>query len=220
VTARISIPRSVSDDGPWHRGARSAERSTSVHIVTFPQRQTPTQLRHQIVDLERQAWPPAGSADDCSWEHDPALAPLSVVLLVDDRLVSSLSILSKQLDHAGQTFHAAGLSTVVTESALHGRGYGRALVTAAKRIMAERGVDVALFTCDRPLQRFYERAGWHVLPGTVLVGGTRDEPLASDEPGFDKVTMGDFLSAHGRDHAAHFENARIELYPGAIDRLW
>jgi aminoglycoside 2'-N-acetyltransferase I len=61
--------------------------------------------------------------------------------------------------------------------------------------MAAGDLDLGLFTCDRPLQGFYERAGWHLLPGAVLVGGTRRSPFPSDQPGFDKVTMADCFSA-------------------------
>ena len=56
--------------------------------------------------------------------------------------------------------------------------------------------------------------------GTVLVGGTRLSPFPSDQPGFDKVTMADFFSHEARRHRSSFQHARIELYPGEIDKLW
>jgi aminoglycoside 2'-N-acetyltransferase I len=80
-------------------------------------------------------------------------------------------------------------STVVTPRALQRRGHGLRLVTAAREAMAAGDWDLGLFTCDRPLQPFYERAGWRRLPGAVLVGGIAAAPFASDQPGFDKVTM-------------------------------
>jgi hypothetical protein len=54
------------------------------------------------------------------------------------------------------------------------------------------------------------------LPG----GGTPGIPFASDQPGFDKVTMGDFFSAAARAEQGLFYDTRIELYPGEIDKLW
>ena len=86
--------------------------------------------------------------------------------------------------------------------------------------MLTSGLDLGLFTCDRPLQGFYQCAGWQLLTGTVLVGGTPDAPFPSDQPGFDKVTMGDFFSAAARREHGLFLGARIGLYPGEIDRLW
>ena len=119
------------------------------------------------------------------------------MLLVDDGLVlAALDVLFKEIVHAGRRWGAAGLSTVVTGREIRGRGYGTGLVTAARdRMMLTPGLDLGMFTCDRPLQRFYESAGWQLLTGTVLIGGTPGAPFPSDQAGFDKVTMGDFFSA-------------------------
>ena len=141
------------------------------------------------------------------------------MLLVDDgTVVAALDILHKTVDHAGNTFRVGGLSTVVTRKELRGHGYGLRLVTAARAAMAD--LDLALFTCDRPLQPFYERAGFQVLPGTTLIGGTPDDPFPSDQPGFDKVTLVAFFSPSARHAAGTFEHSRIALHPGPIDKLW
>ncbi len=80
------------------------------------------------------------------------------------------------------------------------------------------GADLGIFTCDRGLQPFYESAGWSHLPGSVLVGGSPEAPFASDQ--FDKVTMASFFTERAVAAAPGFVGARIELYPGDIDRLW
>lgn len=85
---------------------------------------------------------------------------------------------------------------MVTGERWRGKGYGRALARASLTMMQERGADIGIFTCDRHLQGFYEGAGWEHLPGTVLVGGTPEDPFPSDR--FDKVTMASFFSAKGR----------------------
>lgn len=86
--------------------------------------------------------------------------------------------------------------------------------------MTALGVDVGLFTCDRPLQPFYEACGWEPLPGPILVGGTPDQPFPSDQPGFDKVTLGCFFSQRAVEARSHFLNARVILHSGDIDKLW
>ncbi|MEU1392419.1 MULTISPECIES: GNAT family N-acetyltransferase [unclassified Nonomuraea] len=191
-------------------------------IRSFPEADVPTDLLAQVRDLQREAWPghdfPA--PDGGGPAHDPALAPRSMLLLDEGTVVAALDVLSKTLTHAGHRFRAAGLSTVVTRKAARGRGHGRRLVGAARAAIADAGFDVALFTCDRPLQGFYESAGWSAIPGAVLVGGTPQAPFPSDRPGFDKVTMGDFPSPRGRAHRLSFHHARVELHPGEIDRLW
>ncbi|MFF0869616.1 GNAT family N-acetyltransferase [Nonomuraea sp. NPDC003560] len=196
-------------------------------IRSFPEPDVPAHLLAQVRDLQREAWPghdfPA--PDGGGPAHDPALAPRTMLLLDEGdgregTVLAALDILSKTLTHAGHRFRAAGLSTVVTRKAARGRGHGRRLVGAARAAIADAGFDVALFTCDRPLQGFYESAGWSAIPGAVLVGGTPQAPFPSDLPGFDKVTMGDFPSPHGRAHRLSFHHARVELHPGEIDRLW
>ncbi|MCZ0971746.1 hypothetical protein O1L55_10350 [Streptomyces albulus] len=77
---------------------------------------------------------------------------------------------------------------------------------------------MGLFTCDRPLRAFYESAGWHHLPGTVLVGGTPQAPFPSDRPGFDKVTMADFFSPRARQAGPRSATAASRCTPGTSTR--
>lgn len=87
---------------------------------------------------------------------------------------------------------------------------------------------LALFSCDPELVPFYRAAGFEVLSGTVLVGGTPAEPLATDAPGLDKTVLGAFFgegrAADGEGRAdqvrAAFTGIRVPLCPGTIDRLW
>ncbi|MGC0417028.1 GNAT family N-acetyltransferase [Embleya sp. AB8] len=193
-------------------------------IRCFPEPATPPELRVQVVELQDQAWPlpePAEGVAAIGPSHDPALRPLSMLLVDDDGVVvAALDILAKELAHTGGHFAVGGLSTVVTRPAARGQGHGRRLVAAAREEMLAGGFDLGLFTCDRPLRAFYEQAGWEVLPGAVLIGGTRAAPFRSDRPGFDKVTMASFFSADAIRARASFEHCDIELYPGEIDKLW
>jgi aminoglycoside 2'-N-acetyltransferase I len=183
-------------------------------VLTFPEADVPSALRVQVLALQERAWPLSGVAPG----HDPALASVSMLLVDEGRVLSALSILSKEIVHAGERWAASGLSAVVTDEAVRRRGHGLRLVEAARGRIAESGADLGLFTCDRPLRGLYERAGWRVLAGTVLVGGTPAEPFPSDL--FDKVTLAAFFSTRARRRAPLFEHSRIELFPGTIDRLW
>ncbi|MEU8784416.1 GNAT family N-acetyltransferase [Streptomyces sp. NPDC048637] len=188
--------------------------------MTFPEADTPPALQTQVSELRDEAWPPDSPSAPATWAHDPALRPVSMLLVDDATVLAALDILTKEFVHAGQRYRAAGLSTVVTRGAARGKGHGRRLVTAAHAAMATMNLDIGVFTCDRPLQPFYESAGWQHLPGAVLIGGTPLAPFPSDRPGFDKVTMADFFSPLGRSHRSSFPHSRIELYPGEIDKLW
>ncbi|MFJ8308013.1 MULTISPECIES: GNAT family N-acetyltransferase [unclassified Streptomyces] len=190
-----------------------------MQIQTFPEADTPAPLRAQVLALQDEAWPRDVPSSGTS--HDPALRPVSMLLVDGPTVLAALDILTKEIEHAGHRLRAGGLSTVVTRRAARGQGHGRTLVTAAREHMARGGTyDIGLFTCDRPLRAFYEAAGWQELPGTVLVGGTDDDPFPSDRPGFDKVTMGAFFTPAGRAARSAFAHTRIALHPGGIDKLW
>ncbi len=182
-------------------------------IRSFPEAEVPPALRRQVVDLHAQAWP--GSGED---GHDPALRPVSMLLIEEGVVLAALDVLSKQLEHDGADYAVSGLSTVVTDVRWRGRGHGRTLVSAARQAIVAGGADLGIFTCDRPLQAFYESAGWSALPDAVLVGGTPQSPFPSDQ--FDKVVLATFCTARAVAAAAAFEHARIGLYPGDRDLLW
>lgn len=220
-----SIAEAAPDDPSVRRGkpvdsvvrGRHNER---VPIMNFPEADTPPALNKQVSELRDEAWPPDSASAPGTFAHDPALRPVSMLLVDGATVLAALDILTKELVHAGQRYRAAGLSTVVTRGTARGQGHGRRLVTAAREAMAAMDLDIGLFTCDRPLQPFYESAGWQHLPGAVLIGGTPQAPFPSDRPGFDKVTLAGFFSSRARSHRSAFPHSRIELYPGEIDKLW
>ncbi|WP_427884735.1 GNAT family N-acetyltransferase [Kribbella sp. GL6] len=179
--------------------------------------EVPGPLRRQIQALQDEAWP---SPPTDGPVHDPALQPLSMVLVEDGVVLAALDILRKQIEHAGNTFQAGGLSTVVTRADRRRQGHGHRLVSAARTTMIDEHLDLGLFTCDAPLLPFYESAGWQHLPGTTLIGGTPNAPFPSDQPGFNKLTLAAFFTPAAQQAAATFRQARIALYPGQIDKLW
>ncbi len=109
----------------------------------------------------------------------PALWPLSLLLVEEGTVLSSLTIFPKEIFHRGASYFAGGLSAVVTPPNERGHGYGHRLVVEAREFMEDNGFDIGLFTCDRPLQRFYEAAGWSILIDCVLIGGIRSARLGS-----------------------------------------
>jgi GNAT superfamily N-acetyltransferase len=187
-------------------------------ILVHAQDELPAALLAQIRGLDQQAWPDALGLPPRSPRHDPALRPVSMALVAGGRVLAALDILSKDIEHAGERYAARGLSTVVTDQAVRRLGHGRRLVGAAREEIAASGADLGIFTCDRPLGPFYESAGWTIVPGAVLVGGTPEAPFPSDQ--WDKVTLAAFFTAKATRGAPSFADSRIELYPGDIDKLW
>jgi GNAT superfamily N-acetyltransferase len=187
-------------------------------ILVHAQDELPASLLAGIRALDRQAWPGDPGVSPRTPRHDPALRPVSMALVAGGRVLAALDILSKEIEHAGERYAASGLSTVVTDWAVRRHGYGRRLVAAAREAIEEGGADLGIFTCDRPLAPFYESAGWEIVPGAVLVGGTPEAPFPSDQ--WDKVVLAAFFSAKARRGAASFADSRIALHPGLMDKLW
>lgn len=208
----------VPDDRARGIEVRTGVRAEDVRVVTYPESEVPRHLRLQMVMLQDEAWPSSSEPTLAPW-HDPALDPLSVLLLDgDDAVLSTLDILSKEIAHKGETYRASGISAMVTRRDARRSGFGRVLAREARDVMAERRADIGIFTCDSSLRPFYEASGWEGLPGTVLIGGTPADPFPSDR--FDKVTMACFFSRKARAAKADFVQGRVELYPGEIDKLW
>ncbi|AUG78167.1 acetyltransferase [Kitasatospora sp. MMS16-BH015] len=190
-----------------------------MHILSYPEAAVPPALRAQVWALQEEAWP-SGDPDP-GLSHDPELDPQTLLLVDEDgQLLAALDLLTTDFEHAGRVFRALGLSTVATYRAHQGRGHGRRLVEEALARIRRSGADLGLFTCDHRLRPFYEGAGWQPLPGSVILGGTPEDPFPSDSPGFAKTVMADFCSPEALAARPAFENARIPLYPGLIDRLW
>ncbi|MGW6783138.1 MULTISPECIES: GNAT family N-acetyltransferase [unclassified Streptomyces] len=205
-----------ADAAPPAFEERGPGRDAGPRVAGFAEAGVPAALAAQVADLEAQAWP--GSTPG----HDPALTPRTLLLVDDEGTVgAALSLLYKEIRLGARTYRAAGLSAVVTRTAVRGQGLGGRLVAAARaELAADPAVDLALFSCDRPLAPFYEAAGFAPLPGTVLVGGTPEEPLATDTPGFDKVVPAAFFTDTPAEDREAFTGVRVPLHPGSIDRLW
>jgi GNAT superfamily N-acetyltransferase len=197
------------------QGGTGAGSGPSLH--TWPAAGVPARLRAGLAALQEAAWPGDGQGEP-GVVHDRALRPVSMLLADGGTVVAALDILTTRITHAGHRYLVSGLSTVVTSPAHRQCGYGRWLVASARAAIQASGADLGIFTCDRPLRAFYESAGWECLDGTVLIGGTPEDPFPSDK--FDKVTMAGFCSPRARRNAPSFRHARVGLYPGTIDRLW
>ncbi|MEO7286801.1 MAG: GNAT family N-acetyltransferase [Jatrophihabitantaceae bacterium] len=200
-----------------------------VRIASYSDADLPAGIAEQVRALIQQAWPaeppePAEPAETTepgglsATGHDPALSPITMVLTRGSTVLSCLSVLSKPIVHGAASYLASGISTMVTDRTQRRHRYGLRLASAARQFMARSGADLGVFTCDRSLQDFYLQAGWSHFDQTVLIGGTRQDPLASDQ--FDKVCLGSLFSTRAIAASTTFIATRIELYPGAIDRLW
>ncbi len=138
-----------------------------MHILQFPESDVPSLLRRQVLALQEQAWPsevppPPYAIDPV---HDPALNPISMLLINGNTVVAALDVLTKTIEHAGQSFLASGLSTVVTDSARRGQGHGQTLVVGGTRVHRVHDGRYRAVPRDPPLLSSTCAAAGSILPG-------------------------------------------------------
>jgi aminoglycoside 2'-N-acetyltransferase I len=182
-------------------------------LVRYADNQLPGAFRSQILALHRGEWPEgySGAFHGRDWIQRPWFHPTHWVLLKNGVVVSYVGVTWKYVVHADEQFKTYGLSGVVTHPAFRRQGHGRRLVDAATESIARGDADIGLFTCAPALMDFYAASGWLPLPETMLFGGPRSAPYASDE-----LTMMGFFSEKGKRGRAKFESAPIFF----DDDLW
>jgi predicted N-acetyltransferase YhbS len=94
----------------------------------------------------------------------------------DNRLVSHVGMLTREISVNGVPTTVGGIGGVKTHPDARGRGYASAAMRAATAFFTdERGVAFVLLVCLPPTVPYYERLGWQRFRGTLLVaqpGGT------------------------------------------------
>jgi aminoglycoside 2'-N-acetyltransferase I len=173
----------------------------------------PVEVKEQILVLARQEWPEdfAGANRLRDWIQPARCHPIHVALVDNGVLVSCATVVWKDLQHAGESYRAYGLSEVLTAPAERGRGYGRQVVDIATARIRSSDADIGLFTCPPLLSRFYAASGWVPMERAVLLGG----PEGSGVPTRERVMMG-FFSPRGRRARPLFESVPIDF----DDVLW
>lgn len=185
-------------------------------LLTFPNDTLPPELDAQVLAMLRAEYPAIVTSAAPRSLNDPRTNPTLLLLVEDAIVLSYLAIPSQTIHHAGQVYKARGLSSVITHPSHRHHGHGGQIVTAARDLIASSDADIGIFTCDPPLVGFYQACGWIVMPSTVVVGGTRDNPFPADSLG--KCTMMGFFSSGASGRQTDFQNSAVylDLRPGDL----
>lgn len=63
-----------------------------MRVLSCPEAETPLEFRDQVLRMQHQAWPGGRT----SLTHDPALRPVSMLLVDGDQVVAALDVLAKK----------------------------------------------------------------------------------------------------------------------------
>lgn len=166
-------------------------------------------LRRQIASLLGVVYSGEPSVEPPLLDHDLSLAATSFYVLDGERVVSYAAVVHLAIRHGGEDWALAGLSAVATAPDFRGRGLATAVVAAATEHIVHGSADVGLFTCDPPLARLYERAGWPIAADLRVIGSLDAAALTSDALG--KVVFMWLVSERARTAANRLLAGTIDL---------
>lgn len=191
----------------------SATASLNLHDVqTLLYDDASAPLRRAITSLVDAAY---GSTDSTSDDaarplHAPGLHARSFFICIDGRVVSYAGVISKTIQHGGQSFTIAGLSSVATDPAHQRQGLATRVIATATRHIEQSGVDIGVFTCAPALAPLYAAAGsWPIAPDVVLIGSRAPGALSS--AALDVVVLMRLLSDTARGAADNLLHGTIDL---------
>ncbi len=180
-----------------------------VEEKVYTSRDLPPDLKSQILCFLRIMWPEGfrGKNRLRDWITPEEDHPISIVLVESGILISHTQVVWRQLEHAGVTYKAYGLTGVFTYPAFRGQGYGKRVVElGTARILAGDG-DLGIFHCDHSLREFYAGLGWIPMETAVTLEGPRESPAVNSE-----LMMMRYLTPHGAEGRKAFES--LPLYFG------
>jgi predicted N-acetyltransferase YhbS len=171
--------------------------------VTYHDADLPAHLRWQVLSFLRIEWPFIfrGANRLSKHIHDPAIHPVHFAFVEQDVLLSYATVVSMDLNHAGETYKVYGLANVLTYPPYRHEGHGSRIVQAATTYIRASNGDIAALFCDPELKSFYTRSGWEAIDRAPTLIRSTDNP----EP-FDALKMMLFLSPKGKAGRPMFEH--------------
>lgn len=108
----------------------------------------------------------AGDQSDLTWTEEE---DWRVWLEVDGQIVSCLTIVERTAEVTGSSMRLGGVGGVATLPARQRQGYAAQVLAATAEFLGTLPVDFGLLFCSPQLVPFYARAGWHAVPGPLLI---------------------------------------------------
>ena len=178
-------------------------------LLIYPRLELPPELNWQIISFMRILAPETFAGLDwlkywtCKDGNDHSH---HMVLVENGILISHAEVVWKNLEHAGETYRAYGLTGVFTYPGHRRQGYGTQIVDAGTEYIVATDADIGIFSCDPSLKRFYARCGWVPMKKVKILIEPEGQPLVVDE-----LTMMLFLSEKGKRARPAFESEPVQF---------
>lgn len=131
-------------------------------------------------------------------------------LVSSKTLVSRAEVITVDLEHADENFHACGICNVFTAPSWRRQNYGKQMVKVATQYILQSKADIGIIFCNPQLQSFYATSGWEFLNYSITRVGTVDHYHQYAD---NKMML--FISKKGQE--MRFSFISQPLY---IDHLW
>jgi predicted acetyltransferase len=181
-----------------------------VELKTFTNADLPEAYAHQIRDFVRIHWFDVYKFGSPQPVTPDELSPIYHVMVEDQALYSSATVVRRLIRHEGVEYLCYGLSAVLTYPYFRKRGYGSQVVEAAtERIRQSPDADIAWLQTGPDLEGFYSQFGWAHMPQLKILSGDPDQARMEPE-GFFMLL---FISEKAKARLHIIENASLYLGP-------
>ena len=141
--------------------------ATDHRVQLVPVNDLADDLRAQIRSLDRRTeWGPFSDPRQLVWLNQPRWV---AVVLLGDILASHVGVMDHEVLIAGRPQRITGITSVMTEPALQGKGYATAALDVATAFMIEHlPVPFALLTALDHRRSLYAGRGWQTIRNPVF----------------------------------------------------
>ena len=179
-------------------------------LKIFTNADLPEAYAHQIRDFVRIHWFDVYQFSSREPVSPDELSPVYHVMVEDQALYSSATVVRRLIRHEGVEYMCYGLSAVLTYPYFRKRGYGSQLVKAATdRIKQTPDADIAWLQTGPDREGFYHQFGWEHMPQLKILSGDPVQPKMESD-GFFMLL---FVSAKAKAQQHILENASLYLGP-------
>ena len=106
----------------------------------------------------------------------------SVLVRLDDQIVSHVGIVERVGKVNGQPVKLGGIGGVATRVEYRKRGLARVAMEKAAEFMRDGlGVEFGLLICSKPMTPYYSKLGWQVVEGPMMFDQARGKVTFGDQ---------------------------------------
>lgn len=134
------------------------------NLVAIKENDLTNPQKKEVSDLQKRCFP---DVSDEEATEDFFVVPITRILLYNAKqeLVGCSGVYKTEVDYEGKRINLGGFGGVCVEENLRGRGLGKMIYEAAKKVLLDEKCDVVALSIDvnKTTDKFYEKMGFYPL---------------------------------------------------------